>query len=88
MGLETALILTAAGGLVAGTAGLISSSQQKAPEAEPMPQLNVEDETAKIAAQVKADEMKRRAARASTLLTTPQGVLGQAPVEKKFLLGE
>jgi hypothetical protein len=51
------------------------------------PPLANDDARLKEAAKLQAEALRKRKGRLSTILTGPEGVLEQAPVEKKTLLG-
>jgi len=89
MGIETiatiALIGAAAGGVAAATGAF---DQPKPPTPEPLPPAPDQEAAAEKAQAEEIARRKKRIAKASTILTSPQGVLGEAPVAKKTLLGD
>lgn len=97
MGTETALLFLALGATAAGVATTIKASKaaEKVPEPSPLPPAPEPEpatgvsESATVAA--KAEEIKKRlrkTGRASTILTSPQGLLGEPTIARKTLLGE
>ena len=89
MGVET-IIIGAVLGAVAG--GVISHNAPKPPSPQPLPESPASEvNQAAIQQEAAVEERKERrtrAARSKTILTSPGGVLEEAPVGKKTLLGE
>lgn len=91
-----AAVVTAIGTLLGGTAAVIGAVKgQDVPEvvAPPTPTITEKKKPITEAPEVAKDiakeaEKKRRKARTKTLLTGPRGVLTEAPVARKTLLGE
>lgn len=102
MGIETALIIAAvaAAGAATYSASEQNSAQKTAKSQAQAAQDAARAEGAKVDAELakresaeaaeiaRKDDLKRRAKRSSTLLTSSQGVAGEAPVARKTLLGE
>jgi hypothetical protein len=89
MGIETALIvggLLAAGGIGAAATGAFSKDEKPKPAA--LPATPDAQAAAEQAQQEEVAKRKKRMAKASTILTSPQGALGDAPVATKTLLGQ
>ena len=72
-----AAIATAAGGMASSM-----MKKDKSPDMPTMPDPGAAE------AKARQDEMRRRRMRTKTLLTSPQGAMGEAQVGKKTLLGE
>lgn len=87
------MIIPAIATALAATAGVVSavrgfSQKEKMPDLAPMPQAPVVgDADAKAKDQMQAYQAKRKG-RSSTILTGSSGVLEQAPIATKTLLGE
>lgn len=96
-----AAVITAVGALLGGTAAVIGAVKgQDVPDVVAPPAPTIEPvkpgeekkpitEAPEVAKDLaKEAEKKRRRARTKTLLTGPRGVLTEAPVARKTLLGE
>lgn len=100
MGATFVPVVTAIGTLLGGAAAVITAKKTGvvAPAAAATPEAVVAEKREKKAILAEAPgeaerlakeaEKKRRKARAKTLVTGPRGVLTEAPVTRKTLLGE